>query len=317
MALVVLDPGPLTTVQDGGRLGWERYGVPPSGPMDWYAFRAANLLVGNDPRAAGLEFAYQGPSLLAEVDLLVAATGGDLRIGKMRLPGGMATLVGAGQIFQVERCEGCWAYLAVAGGLDVPTVLGSRATYLKGKFGGLAGRQLMAGDRLGCGTPANNWRERAGSRLREAARPVYTQNILVRVVAGPQLDWFEPNAVADFIGAEYRVLPASDRMGYRLSGPTVHRRPGDLLSEGMAAGSLQVPPDGQPIVMLADRPTTGGYPKIATVIRADIPKLTQLRPGEGRLRFAIASVEEAQAAYREMIRGLTIETEGEERWASG
>lgn len=321
MALRVVDPGgPLTTLQDLGRSGYQRFGVPAAGAMDWYALQAANRVVGNPPDAPAIEFAFLGPTLAAERDCLVCVTGGGFRlqVGRRELPAWTAAVLRAGETVQIlDDSSGSWGYLAISGGLAVPAVLGSASTYLRGGFGGLDGRVLRAGDVLYSQMEGGYRAELAGGRLDREAVPTYTQDIDLRVVIGPQQNWFDEESLAIFTGSPYRVSANSDRMGYRLEGQLVPRQKGDLLSEGMVFGSVQVPPDGKPIVMMADRPVTGGYPKIATVIRADLPKLAQLRPGEGQARFHGVSVAEAQVTYRQMMDEMIIETDGDELWSTG
>lgn len=299
------------TVQDAGRPGWERFGVPPGGPMDWLALRAANDLVGNPPAAAALELALGSLTLESATDALIALTGAGfgLFVDGRSMPVWSAVRMRAGQIIQVvplPTTPGVWAYLAICGGVAVEPVLGSRSTYLRGGLGGWNGRLLQPGDKLPVDSCQPDW-ERAGCRVRPNSRPAYATQITARVVLGPQEDWFTPQAVQRFLSQEYTLGSLSDRMGSRLQGsPLQQARSGDLLSEGMVTGAVQVPPDGQPIVMMPDRPVSGGYPKIATVIRADQPLLAQLRPGEGCLRFQAVTIEEARLVLR-MTRFL-IET---------
>lgn len=317
MAWYVVEPGPQTTVQDLGRPGFQRFGVPVSGAMDEFALRAANLLVGNPPGAAVLEFVFQGPRLAVDADCLVACCGGDsrLRVDGRDLPGWQSVRVRAGQVIQpVIGAHTTWGCLSVSGGLDVPLVLGSASTYLRGAFGGLEGRPLRAGDWLFSRTEGRFPAELAGARLASPGKFQSGQSIEARVVPGPQEDWFGEEGLRALFTGEFTLLPESDRMGYRLQGSPIPRRSGDLLSEGMTPGSIQVPPNGLPIVMMADRPTTGGYPKIATVIRADLPRLAQLRPGSGVVRFRVVSVEEAQAAYRDGLNQLVLESDADELW---
>ena len=321
MALWVVDPGgPLTTVQDLGRAGMERFGVPAAGAMDWFALQAANRLVGNPPGAAAMEFAFQGPRLAADRDCLVGVTGGGfhLRKGTRDLPGWTAALLRAGEEISIlGDGSGCWGYLSVSGGLAVQAVLGSASTYLRGGFGGLEGRALRSGDGLYSLVEGSSRPELAGSRLAREVIPNYEQGIEARIIPGPQEDWFGEAGLDVFTTNLYHLSANSDRMGYRLRGDPIPRRKGDLLSEGMVFGSIQVPPDGQPIVMMADRPATGGYPKIAAVIRADLPKLAQLLPGEGRVRFRVVTLVEAHAAYRKMVEAMNIETDADELWMAG
>ncbi|MFZ5916002.1 MAG: biotin-dependent carboxyltransferase family protein [Chloroflexota bacterium] len=306
--LQVLEPGLLTTVQDLGRRGYERLGVPVAGAMDEYALRAANGLVGNPPDAAGLEMTLAGPRLRADENCLIAVCGADLglRVNGWRLPGWMAVFVRRGWEITFEGKQwGCRAYLAVAGGIDVPAVLGSRSTYLRGGFGGYEGRALRPGDRLPVGEPSAAPLELAGRRLPERAHPPYSDNPTLEVILGPQQEAFTPEGMATFLSGEYAVEPASDRMGYRLRGPGItHRTSADIVSDGIVLGAVQVPASGQPIVTLADRQTTGGYTQIAVVVRADIPLLAQCVPGKSQVRFRPTTVEAAQARYRMMIETL-------------
>jgi biotin-dependent carboxylase-like uncharacterized protein len=311
--LTVLDPGSLTTVQDRGRIGWTRYGIPPSGPMDAAAFAAANALVGNPPEAAGLEITLTGPQLRAHHDTLIAVCGAafELWVDRLPVPCWHAVFVRAGALirFGVRR-SGARAYLAVAGGIDTPPFLGSRATYLRGAFGGHEGRALARGDRLNRGassasTTAPNicvrMIDHAGRAWPQTQRPLYTDAPTLRVVLGPQDDHFTTEALDLFANSPYTLTPATDRMGIRLSGPYLqHARrangtPADnIVSDAIVTGSVQVPPDGQPIVMMVDHQTTGGYPKIATVIQADLPLLAQCLPGN-EVRFTALSPEQVSA----------------------
>lgn len=317
MPLTVISPGLLTTVQDLGRLGYQRFGVPQSGAMDEFALRAANRLVGNPPQAAGLEFVLDAPLLQAGEDCLVALAGRgfallvqDRRVGAWR-----AALVRRGEIirFLPDPSPG-WGCLAVLGGIAVPPVLGSRSTYVRGAFGGWRGRLLQAQDALPVGAERpRGWKAWAGRWLPPGLRPAYTDQVSVRVILGPQADAFTSGALETFLSGEYSVSPASDRMGYRLAGPRLaHRGGADLLSEPLAWGALQVPADGLPMAMMSDRPTTGGYPKIATVARCDLPLLAQAMPGIGRVRFQAVSVEEAQRQVHEMLERLELGIEGDE-----
>jgi KipI family sensor histidine kinase inhibitor len=303
----VIDGGLLTTVQDLGRFGHRRHGVPWAGAMDPAALRAANVALGNAPGDAALECTVSGPALLFLAPVRLAVTGADLAavlhredLGAWPVPAGRAVLARPGNrlLFTGPR-SGCRAYVAVAGGIDVPEVLGSRATDLGSAFGGLGGRALRAGDRLAA-APARD--ERPGVAASPPSPGAGTRTL--RVVLGPQDDHLTPESVARFLAGEYRVAAASDRVGCRLEGPPLHSaRGGEIPSDGMVPGSVQVPPDGQPIVAMADGPTTGGYPKVATVIGADLPVLAQIVGGEGAVRFAALSVEDAQRAARAARRG--------------
>lgn len=291
-------------IQDAGRPGWERFGVPPGGPMDWVALRAANELVGNPPEAAALELALGALTLESTTDTLIALTGAgfQLSVDGIPMPSWSAVRVRAGQMIQavpLPAGPGIWAYLGIIGGIDTPPVLGSRSTYLRGHLGGQEGRLLQPSDLLPVRHVTPDW-SLAGRRVPPQARPTYSAQIAARVVLGPQEAWFKPEAVQRFLSEVYTLSRISDRMGSRLEGPRLERaRDGDLLSEGMVTGAIQVPPDGQPIVMMPDRPATGGYPKIAAVIRADLPLVAQLRPGEGCLRFQAVTIEDARLALHQ------------------
>jgi KipI family sensor histidine kinase inhibitor len=298
VALEVLEAGLLTTVQGAARVGHRRFGVSGAGPMDVATHAAANRAVGNPEGAAGLECTVVGPSLSFLALTRFAVAGADLGavlertdLGPWPVPLGAAVLARPGNVLRFTgRRSGCRAYVAFRGGIDVPLVLGSRACDLQGGFGGLEGRALAAGDRLALG-PATSDAVGHDQRPAPCGSPA-----TVRVVLGPQEDQIEPESEARFLATAWRVGPTSDRVGCRLDGPALrHSGSSEVLSDGMVPGSIQVPPDGQPIVMMADGPTTGGYPKIATVVAADLPRLAQLVPGEGEIRFEAVTIEEAQA----------------------
>jgi antagonist of KipI len=199
--------------------------------------------------------------------------------------------------------EGCgnWAYLAVAGGIDAAPALGSRSSYLRAGLG----KKLEVADRLNIGKPSRSLEELAARTFSLKKIPAYSSSPVIEVIEGVQADWFTKDGLETFYNSEYAISPSSDRMGYRLDGASVARaNDAELLSEGMTAGSIQIPASGLPIVMMADSPTTGGYPKIANVVTADLPLLAQVPFREGRIRFKMTSVEEAQARYRKMMRDL-------------
>jgi KipI family sensor histidine kinase inhibitor len=298
-ALEVLEPGLLTTIQDLGRRGHRRLGVCWAGALDTPAARAANALVGNAAGEAVLECTLAGPRLRFLCPRHFAVTGADLGavlhrhdLGAWEVPLGRRVLARPGnELAFTERRGGCRAYLAFAGGLAVPLVLGSRSTDLGSGFGGVDGRSLRRGDRLWLG------RERGGSPELERWRPTEheTHPLRVRVVLGPQHERIEPASLERFLGEPYRIGATSNRVGCRLEGPRLaHRGGAEIVSDGMAPGSIQVPPDGLPIVMLADAPTTGGYAKPATVLSADLPRLAQLVPGGDSVRFEAVTLEEAR-----------------------
>ena len=312
MALEVLEGGMLTTVQDLGRYGYERYGVPVAGAMDPFALQAANALVGNGLGEAALEITIAGPTLRATESCLIAATGADLglRVNGHPLPSWMAVFVRRGWVIEFgERKRGCRAYLAVAGGIDLPLIMGSKSTYLRGGFGGFQGRALREGDLISIGQAAFHLPSLAGKEFPQDRIPEYSTAPEVHVVLGPQDDYFTEEGIAAFLSSEYQVRSTSDRMGYRLRGPKIaHKGRADIISDGIVLGSVQVPADRQPIVMMADRQTTGGYPKIATVISADIPLLAQCVPGASTVSFRAIAVEEAQVRYRRMMRALSVDS---------
>jgi KipI family sensor histidine kinase inhibitor len=292
--LEVLDPGLLTTVQDAGRTGRRRLGVSPAGAMDTRSLAAANAALGNAADAAALECTVAGPALVFLAATRFAIAGADLGavlerrdLGPWPVPLGVPVLARAGNVLRFAgRRSGCRACVAIEGGVDVPEVLGSRATDLGSGFGGLGGRALRAGDRLAAGTT----RGRGGH---EVPLTPAAASATARVVLGPQSDHFDPREIERFLAGPWRVGATTDRVGCRLEGePLRHRGPSEIPSDGMVPGSIQVPPDGRPIVMAADGPTTGGYPKIATVLTADLPLLAQLVPGEGEVRFEAVRVED-------------------------
>ena len=294
----ILEPGPQTTVQDLGRRGHLRYGIPPSGPLDMFSFVLANRLAGNADEAAALECTLSGPRLRVERACALAVTGAEVAVSVNGSAAECWTTLtlAAGDIVRIGAARsGLRCYLAFGGGLDVPLRLGSRSTYLRGRLGGVEGRALRKGDRIAL-LPAELAAVRA---LPAAARPVHGNETRVRVVLGPQAERFTPKGIDAFLHAAYALLPQSDRMGARLRGePIEHVCGHDIVSDGIAAGSVQVPGDGQPIVLLADRQSTGGYTKLATVCSFDLGRIAQLRPGQ-TVRFEALDIGQAHAALRE------------------
>ena len=299
--LEVIDPGLLTTVQDTGRYGYQRYGVPVSGAMDMFALRVANLLVGNDGSAAGLEMTVLGPRIKFLTRVSIAVTGGDLDpyLDDEPLALWRSKIVSKDSVLRFQGArDGVRSYLAVSGGVDVPIVMGSRATYLKGAFGGLEGRALRAADVLRAMPAETDVGLVERSLPRGVVAPSYGHQHEIRVVLGPQEKAFTADGIATFLGSEYSVSINSDRMGYRLDGPSVEHISGaDLVSDGTSLGAVQVPGDGSPIILLADRGTTGGYTKIATVISTDVDRLAQAMPGD-KVRFKSVTVEEGHSVLR-------------------
>jgi antagonist of KipI len=296
--IVILDGGPQTTVQDLGRFGQLRYGIPPSGPVDRYAFMLANRLVGNSDSAAALECTLIGTRFQVHVACAIAVTGAEMpvTINGSEAPRWSTVIVKSGDVVKLGAARaGVRSYIAFSGGLDVPAVMGSRSTYLRGGLGGLEGRSLRKDDRVSL-LPAplpRAWRV-ATHRV-----PDYATAPEVRVVLGPQADRFTEAGVAAFLNNSYEILPQSDRMGARLRGERVpHLRGHDIISDGIALGSVQVAGDGQPIILLVDRQSTGGYTKLATVCSFDIGRVGQLKPGRS-LRFRAVGVDEAHRLLQE------------------
>lgn len=297
--MIIREPGPQTTVQDLGRFGSQSLGVPPSGAADPDALETANLLVGNNPGEACLECTLRGPVLEFTGPAAFSLCGGrsETRLNDAEVPLWATVYAKAGDVLTIGPVEtGLRVYLAVAEGLDIPPVLGSRSTYARAGFGGWEGRALRAGDRIPL---------RAGPDPRtvparivpEGERPEYPSEIRVRAMPSHEIDRFRSESVVRFFRDPFAVSPKSDRMGCRLEGtPLVHVRGADIVSSGVLTGTVQVPGDGLPIVLLADRQTTGGYTRIAHVIRADLAKLGQARPGD-RVRFERTTLEEAREAW--------------------
>ncbi len=280
--LVVVRPGPLTTVQDLGRRGVAHLGVPRAGAVDEPALRAANRLVGNDPGAAALETTLGGVAVRALRPLLVAVAGAPapVRVDGRPAPWGAQVAVPAGAVLDVGAATaGVRAYLAVAGGIAVPPVLGSRSADL---LSGLGPAPLAVGDRLPVGPRPPH---RPTPEL--VPLPAPPTVLVLRLRLGPHADWFAPDSVARLARDTYRAAPASNRIALRTDGPPLLRaRDGELPSEGMVLGAVQVPPDGRPVVFLADHPTTGGYPVVGVVPRADLAAAAQTRPGTP-VRFTV------------------------------
>lgn len=295
-ALLVLRAGPAVTVQDAGRFGRQRLGVSPAGPMDPWAFAMAARLAGGPEPASGLELG-PGPLELevdaARVRIGLAGAPRPVAVDGQARPFWSGLELARGQRLALGAAlRGVWSYLVVAGGLDLSLVLGSRATHTLSRIGGLAGRALRARDRLPLAAPE------ATAGLPELAleEPPAEEAGPIRTILGPQEAWFTTDGLATFLGAEWRVSARSDRMGYRLEGPRIaHARSPNIVSDGIVFGSVQVPGMGQPIVLLADRQSTGGYPKIATVITADLGRLAQV-PAGAALRFAAVDLATARRA---------------------
>lgn len=302
MAVKIVLPGAVMTVQDGGRYGYQEAGVQVSGAMDQMAFRNANYLVGNEETEAVLEVTLFGGTLEFTEDTITAITGADMEpvVDGDPVEMNCPLLIRKGQILTLGMTrQGCRTYLAFAGGIDVPLVMGSRSTNLKCAFGGYGGRALKAGDVLKLGKPKLSFDQVKKRRT----KGIETSKIIeVRAVPGPQQEYFTEAGEKAFYSGTYTITDQSDRMGYRLKGSSVESKNGtDIISDAIPLGAVQIPPSGQPIVLLADRQTTGGYAKIAVVCSFDIPKLVQGRPGD-KVRFLKTDVKTAQKLYRKQER---------------
>jgi antagonist of KipI len=297
--LRVIAPGMLTTIQDQGRWGWQSRGVPVAGPMDLYAHRLANTMVGNESDCATLEVTLVGPEVEFQDERIAAVTGAEFEVavdGRTQ-PLNTPFEVSAGCVLRFgRRRRGARAYLAVAGGIASPPVLGSRATHLPGEMGGLGGRPLRAGDVLPLGKKG---RESFPGRAPTEKTPdpfLPDGRATVRILPGPHADRLAPDALDVLQSAPYVLDASANRMGFRLHGPRLrHAGEAEMLSDATPLGALQVPAAGEPILLMADRQTTGGYPSLATVISADIRLAGQLAPGDSIL-FVVSSRREAMAA---------------------
>lgn len=326
MKIEVLSPGLMTSVQDLGRYGFQKHGVIVSGAMDSYALRVANLLVANRQGEAALEITLVGPKLKIEKGTLLALTGGDLSplIGGKPVPMWRPIYINQDSVLEFGVCRsGCRAYLAVAGGFDIQEVMGSKSTYLRAGIGGFQGRALQKGDILESNVTGGELADRVIKHLRKAESvfsapawyadrryiPAAVNPVSIRVMPGRQFECFTADSRERLFSQSFLITTQSDRMGYRLSGTvlklTEHL---ELISEAVALGTVQVPPDGNPIILLADRQTAGGYPKIAQVATVDIPRIAQVKPGS-KLTFTRISVEAAEQLYLQKEQGIeTLKT---------
>lgn len=312
MGIEIKNPGLFTTVQDLGRYGFRKYGVVVSGAMDETAHRVANLLVGNEEDAATLEITLLGPEILIGEDTLIAICGGDLSpsINSYRIPMWRPVYVKRGSTLSFGKCaSGARSYISFAGSFKIKEVMGSKSTYLRGEIGGYQGRKLKKGDIIHLNSPhckiidfANVLSKNVNSNgfavpkwfINKSILGEYSKNPMLRVIRGGEMDYFHKESIKAFFNEKFMITSQSDRMGYRLKGEELRlEEPLEMISEAVSLGTIQVPPDGNPILLLADRQTTGGYPKLAQVITVDIPLVAQLKPGDS-VRFEEVSLEEAQ-----------------------
>jgi antagonist of KipI len=320
VGIKVQKAGLLTTVQDLGRYGFQKQGMVVSGAMDSCALRLANLLVGNAPHEAALEITLMGPSLLFLQDCLIALAGANLspKLNGQSAPLHRPIFLRKGTLLEFGTpAQGCRAYLAVAGGFDVSLVMGSAATYARAAVGGWQGRALQKDDELPLKGMSleqlHFWQQKGPAQepflvskwgVSSEQLPPYAQNPAVRVVPGPEYGLFSENAQETFWQAAFKVSNASDRMGYRLEGPTLPlSQPVELLSSAVTFGTVQVPANGNPIILMAEHQTTGGYPRIGQIISADLPVLAQVRPGSA-IRFQQVSLAQAHELYYQQERTL-------------
>ncbi len=300
MGIIIENPGLLTTIQDEGRFGYGQFGVTPSGPMDLESFQIANLLVGNAPGESALEATILGPTFRVTEDIVMAIAGADMSptLNGAAIPMHQAIAVPAGSQVKLQPAQnGSRTYIAFCGGFDVPTVMGSRATSIQNHTGGFQGRKLEKGDEItlrpAASVPQNLSRRTASHQIRRKH-----ENI-IRVLLGPQEDYFTDEGLETFLETSYTVSKEFDRMGCRLEGqPIRHKTDGNIISDGIVNGAIQIPTTGQPIIMLAERQSTGGYTKIATVISVDLPVIGQCCPGD-IIRFKAVSLEEAHRLLKE------------------
>lgn len=281
----IIKPGLLTTVQDLGRFGFQQYGMPVSGAMDTKSLVLANLLVGNNKEEAVLEATLTGPVIEFEADSYIAVCGANMQPKLNNSPVEMyrTTPVKAGDKLSFSNLiNGFRTYIAFAGGIEVPIVMKSKSTYLRAGIGGFKGRQLIANDILEIGKKNKDLNIK---HVPQKLIPEFKESFTARVIAGPENYFFSIKGIATFIESEFELSGQCDRMGYRLAGHKIeHKIATDIISSGVTFGTIQVPAHGEPIIMMADRQTTGGYPRIANVISDDLPYLAQLKPGD-RIRF--------------------------------
>lgn len=280
-SIKIVKPGLLTTIQDLGRFGYQKYGMPVAGAMDSYSLMLANNLVGNRPNEACLEATAIGPEIEFEHKTYIAICGADMQplINGVKAEMYSTILINSGDVLSFDGLRnGFRTYISFAGGIDIPIIMGSKSTYLRGKIGGYNGRALQAGDNLRIFEISQRI---AIKKTPFEQIPIYSDNLTLRIIPGPEANRFTVNGLATFLNSTYTLSNECDRMGYRLDGDKIeHKLSPDIISSGIAFGTIQVPAHGQPIIMMADRQTTGGYARIANVISSDLPYLAQLQPGD-------------------------------------
>lgn len=315
MGIEIIRPGLLTTIQDKGRYGFRKYGIIVSGAMDTFAYRMSNILVGNEEGESVLEVTLLGPQIYINEDTLISICGADLspKVNGDKVPMWRPIYIKKGSKLTFGKNKfGTRAYIGFAGSFDVLKVMGSDSTYLRAEIGGYKGRALKKGDTL----ELKESSELSKKIIKELScgkkeckviypkwfvtnkiLPLYKNNPVVRIIKGGEFNYFNEESKKKLFQCNYRITPESDRMGYRLKGQNLElKEPLEMISEAVALGTIQVPPDGNPIILLADRQTTGGYPKIGQVISVDIPLVAQLKPGDN-ISFCEISLKEAQELY--------------------
>jgi len=302
--LEVIEVSGIAAFQDLGRRGWNKFGIPTSGAMDWFAHRTANSLLNNPPNSAAIELGLGEITFRALQDTTLAVTGAGFEVQNYiwTFPLWTSFYVRAGWTVRIKKTSGGnWAYIAIAGGFDAPLIMDSHSAYLRGGIGSA----LKAGDILQTGTPPNELLKLAARNFPVENFMPYSQTPSIDVIPAPQVDWFTAEGIRTFYESDYTLSASFDRMGYRLEGEAIEQAiKKELISEGMAMGSVQIPANGQPIVMMADAPTAGGYPKIANVTRASLPLLAQCEAGLSKIRFQKTTTEKAQEKLRKTFEVL-------------
>lgn len=302
--LELLEITGLATLQDSGRRGWNKFGVPTSGPMDWFAYEAANSLLDNPLNSATIELGLGEITFRALRNTTIAVTGAGFEVENYvwTFPLWTTFYVRAGWTVRVKKTSGGnWAYIAIAGGFDSPVIMNSRSTYLRGGIGSA----LKTGDVLNSFASPKDLIKLAARDFPVDKFMPYSQTPIIEVIPAPQADWFTPEGIRTFYESEYTLSPSFDRMGYRLQGSSIEKAiTKELISEGMTIGSIQIPADGQPIVMMADSATAGGYPKIANVVRTSLPLLAQCEVDVSRIRFRETKINDLQHRFKTLFDGI-------------
>ena len=300
--ILIKKPGLLTTIQDDGRRGYGNYGIAESGAMDIFSLKSGNALVGNSLNEAALEITLLGPEIEFQNHSIIAITGGNLSpsLNGKSIEMWRTYSIYKGDVLSFGSCrEGCRSYLCFSGGINVPKVLGSKSTYIRGKIGGNNGNKLEANYTLLIGEPIIK-KKYFIRRMKKEFIPTYQKREVVRVVLGPQDDYFTDMGIHTFLSSDFIASSRIDRWAYRFEGPVIeHSKKGaDIISDGIALGAVQVPANGNPIVFMSDRPTTGGYSKIATVISVDVSKIAQIKTGD-HVQFKKIDIKEAQKIFKD------------------